>query len=150
MPTDLDSETLARAAIDHVKGVYESKILALIERIEQALSVEGCYAIRSYEMSDTQYEWEIVATREGGRGDDVDIRIEISESAQFDGEMLDGINFGLTATEDGGRILATFLPYNYTSRVWVRALDHEAVRQRWNEFSQLDVGYLAYLVTHPS
>lgn len=143
------TENEAQVLIAHVRDEYEPRILALMNDLRDRLEKAGWEASAVYDMTDNQFEWWLSAMRPGAATDDldncVDFRFEITEAAQYDGEPADGINFGLTAVEWGGRGLAGLQPYNFTPQVWVHAGDHEAVEERFSIVEHADLGELVYL-----
>lgn len=76
----------------------------------------------------------------------VDIMFEISESRSYDDEMIDGINFGIQITENGGAMLGGLQPFNYTDQCWVHASDATAVEERFGVMEAADVDNIPNLI----
>jgi len=60
------------------------------------------------------------------------IDVVLADSESFEGTPWDegGFNIAVTITNEGGEILGTFCPYNYTSQVWTRNANELAQRIR--------------------
>lgn len=132
--------------LESVRDRYNDRILAFLSNVRASARALGyTFAHGPYEMSDDMYRWEIVGRRPGGRGDDslVDFSFTIVEARQMGDEPDDGVNFSFDVVEYGGRILGGISPYNFTSRVWVKASDAQALEERFRLLETSDMSGLA-------
>jgi hypothetical protein len=119
-----------------IKGKYEQRILAVLNRIAETLRKAGYTVDDPVDLSCDQYSWLLLVHGDGDQ-DTIDISFKICESEQYDGEE-GGVNFALDIVEWGGRILGGLTPFNYTDRCWVDRSDEEAVEERFAIFEEAD------------
>lgn len=104
--------------------------IAALTAIGEVCKAAGMKVTEPVDLSVDTYEWNLSVYR-SATDEGVDISLEIAESVEYDGEVEFGVNFGVTAVEYGGRVLAGFTPFNFTSDCWVDARDTDAVDARW-------------------
>jgi hypothetical protein len=84
------------------------------------------------------YSWCLVVKGENSSEDetptDGDIDITVGFVVGCEEDFENQINFKMDVVEYGGRIIGTFIPYNYTDKCWVNADDEDAVKERWDIF----------------
>lgn len=140
--------------IDGIKERYEKRINALLEQMSDLCVKEGMISGGIGEMHDEEYRWYLTLWRceddrkpyreygENAFGVDpkeqvpcydksVDIAFEIAEAQTYGDDPIDGVNFAVQITENGGRMLGGLTPYNYTGECWVPASDEDAVEERF-------------------
>jgi hypothetical protein len=138
------------AVIEAVKDAYQERALALLRRVADACRDEGLIADEPFDMSADSFEWCLYVWRTPLKRNDkdlVDVMLEIPEEREYDGGGGFGLNFGLSITEYGGRLLGQLQPYNYTPDVWVDARDANAVAARWQIIENADLSEIPDLIT---
>jgi hypothetical protein len=139
-PNEVDE---SNAVIEALAAYYNQSCLELLERIRQhlrddiAFDEKGPYA----EVLD-DFRW-LLHGRRVYDGMGVTVMIILAESAQYDGENEYGINWRLEVTEEHGRELIGWSPFNYTENVWVDAREALRVQERFVYFAAIDLENLA-------
>ena len=124
--------------VDLVKERFEKRALSLMGSYRTALVAAGFDCDDVEDSSCDQYEWALnlfFGPRNAGTDEkwnnSIGIELTIMESAFYDGEMEDGINFRVELVAMGGEIVGEFSPYNFTPQCWVDAKDNDAVERRF-------------------
>lgn len=146
----MDDNEAYVARMEEIAREYAPRALALLERIRQECISGGLGSPNPpCDMSDDEYRWSLTVYRfpDTPFSDDdmVDITIEMAEQREYDGDG-NGVSFGISIAEWGGRELGRLQPYNYTSEVWVDSSDSEAVRDRWNILENSDISQIPDLI----
>jgi hypothetical protein len=129
--------------VEKVAAEYAPKINTYLQTIGEALRASGLDVDGPYDMTADDYRWSLIVRPDANSPDDdiIDVTVEIAEASTYgDDDAPNGINFGLTVVEYGGRILGGKTPFNYTDEVWVNAADADAVAQRWALFDAAEDG----------
>jgi len=139
-----------RAYADRVAEDYSERILDLLKEIRKLCIDYGLHCPdEPFDMSADDYVWALKVFRTEDENDLdnlVDVTIEIAEAHVYGDEPANGINFGLSIVEWGGRILGGYTPFNFTPECWVDAADDEAVADRWRVFESTSLGPVPILV----
>jgi hypothetical protein len=94
-----------------------------------------------------EYKWGMATTGKDGEVRDHDVMLEVTleEQAASEGKGT-GVSFSFIANSMDGKIVAQFIPGNYTDQVWVEFDDKAALEARLNEFTMGDYSSLHTLV----
>lgn len=94
-----------------------------------------------------EFKWGMATTGPEGEVGDRDVALEITleEQAMSEGTGT-GVSFSFIANSLDGKIVAQFIPGNYTDRVWVEFDDKDALAARLQEFTMGDYSSLHSLV----
>ncbi len=135
----MDQTSTAQDEIKRVKDRIGPKIVTYMERVRELLIQRKHVVSTIDEMSMDNYQWSVIAYYHGHGPDDkkedgLDFTVQIAESAEYDGEMENGINFMSSIVAFSGQIFGSISPFNYTSEVWVPASDDNAVDKRFDFF----------------
>jgi hypothetical protein len=141
---------------DLALGVYANSInddiLRLMFGIREMLKVRGivCQEPEAFfgpNLSYDEYKWGMATTSQDGevRDHDVSMEITLEEQAMSEGQG-DGISFSFIANALDGKIVAQFIPGNYTVSVWVDFNNKEALAARLEQFVMGDYHELGALI----
>lgn len=130
------SEKRRQKIIETVYDEYQERIAVLLSQLRAALQDAGYLVGAPVEEADEEYRWYMAVD-----GDNLEAMIQftILEEAVHEGGHPPGINFSMEIIGEGARVLGQWTPYNYTDRCWVDARDRDAVEQRWEYFSTIDL-----------
>ena len=113
--------------IESVKDKYQDRIVAIMERLREAVKLTGFETSEISPTADEEYYWDFGLK---WRGEGVGrVSFWITES-----EVRDGVKGGIGFMIDSalmGRIGPGLSPFNYTSEVWVKLRDEEGIENRF-------------------
>jgi len=131
---------------------YGPRILTLLKEVREICTEAGLHCPdEPFDMSADDFRWclKVFRTEDENDYDNlVDVSVEIAEAREYGDDPEDGINFGLSIVEWGGRILGGLTPYNYTPECWVSAHDSAAVEDRFRILEDSYLGEIPDLIKH--
>lgn len=132
---------------EEVRAKYESRILAVLNKIRTALTEAGWNVCEPFELDgDEEARWDMVArppgiSEEADRDEvDYDISFTICTEAAREGEPEEGgcggIAFLVDFVHAGGRMVGGMSPGNYTEALWLK--DASEIEERFKLFEEAD------------
>lgn len=139
------------ALIEGIKVEYSDRAITVLNEIKAVCERAGMPCDEPGPMHDDTYRWAMSvwrteADKQEGYEKCIDVWLEIAEAHEYGDEPDDGVNFGISITEWGGRILGDLTPHNYTDECWVAASDADAVEERWLEIENAGFDNVPFLI----
>ena len=127
--------------IEKIKARYQARILSFMNRLRESLELNDFKCSPTEELTYDSFDWRFVVHLDAvsldqiGRCRNQDLAVELTlcESEQWDGEE-NGMSFRLDLNGNGGRVVASLAPFNYSERCWVHIYDSAAIEERWRIF----------------
>lgn len=122
---------------------YKDAILGEMENIRKRLMDDGFTVTEIEDMTVEEYQWSMTATHPKNPRVPCYVDFTIMESILHEG-IRGGVNFEWKVQGDGGRMIDSFAPYNYTEDCWVKLSNPQDVNNRLD--SVMDMETLLELV----